>query len=643
MTDISVPTANAVLGQTRGFLDALLGPKIERIKKWAREQDIIAEINSTKLELVLNRYLTRLLISASSMRSIVFPQHKLNLEDVYEPTFLKRLDLFRDSITYSANDIINSDTHTTIVDAAGMGKSTFVKHIALSIYQKSDTIPIIYNLRQYDNDEDIVISLCRELDDFEYHFSKEVFIKLILRGKFFIILDAFDEVDNSIQKAVGLAIEELSLKCGFSRILLTSRPQNYVPSLKSGDLYEFAKLTPKQAASMVRRYDKIANLTFGEKLIDQFYLVPNELLGNPLLVALLYRTFAVNGRIEGRITNFFDDTYKALFEGHDLTKPGFTRTRESCLSVDDFRKLLQAHSYYSVIKQQFSWIGEDYVISTIEESCELCQQDAAQSRFIFNDLLCAVPLLIRDGNEIRYIHKTIQEFFAAGFIKNLEKKVDIAKKLKSSPLANSLKVIFEYIYEMDRQLGRKAFTLPAANHVLSKGFLGTLTAEQTIRTVGTWYGAWSNDHNAKLFGDQEGMWVTAKFSKTEKKIIIGLCLQLEPAFKFMPISAWNEITAEVGVPYPDFDKLYSILSQFKKGIVVPITGSLFEEFLKEPSFVQFAIEVFAVEVTGETKQTFTIDATACRAILDVNKRETKALRAANNLLKPVRNKRRSLT
>ena len=237
-----------------------------------------------------------------------------------------------------------------------------------------------------------------QLSDYDYEFKKELFLKFVTLGKVFILLDGFDEVNVDLQDDVRLAIEDLSRKCCGSRLMLTTRPQNSIPDLSGGSQFHFKKLTPEQVNSIIHRYDAVSGANLGEELINQLTLVPNTLKENPLLVSLIYRVFAVNKNIAGHITNFFDDTYKALYEGHDLLKPGrLNRVKESSLSIDDFRRLLRAHAYRSVVKQEFSWSDEQDIISSIEEASALCLQDKSVSETFLKDLLCAVPLLVREG------------------------------------------------------------------------------------------------------------------------------------------------------------------------------------------------------------------------------------------------------
>ena len=58
MTDLTIPAANAALSQAKGFLDAWLGPTIEKIRKSSYQKAILNEIQSDAFKLALNRYLT---------------------------------------------------------------------------------------------------------------------------------------------------------------------------------------------------------------------------------------------------------------------------------------------------------------------------------------------------------------------------------------------------------------------------------------------------------------------------------------------------------------------------------------------------------------------------------------------------------
>ena len=144
MTDLGVPVANAAIAQAKGFLDAWLGPTIEKVAKSSRERAILNEVKSDSLNLALHRYLTRLIADSAEIQSIVFPGHKLPLERIYEPVFLEEDTMPPNRKQVDINLLAASKHHCTIIDAAGMGKTTFARQMILHLCQVSEQIPIYF-------------------------------------------------------------------------------------------------------------------------------------------------------------------------------------------------------------------------------------------------------------------------------------------------------------------------------------------------------------------------------------------------------------------------------------------------------------------------------------------------------------------
>ena len=69
-------------------VDALLGPKLERIKIAARKREIAGRLDHAVVNDLLDQYLRSLIRRVSEITTIVFPQQNLPLSTVYEPLLL---------------------------------------------------------------------------------------------------------------------------------------------------------------------------------------------------------------------------------------------------------------------------------------------------------------------------------------------------------------------------------------------------------------------------------------------------------------------------------------------------------------------------------------------------------------------------
>lgn len=227
------------------------------------------------------------------------------------------------------------------------------------------------------------------------------------------MLDGLDEVPSGARATLSHQIEELSTRAAKCTIILTSRPDVPLPTMTGSRLLTIAPLSEEQSKSLVRRYDAVGNIDVGERLISRFETLPQQFLRTPLLVALLYRSFGYNGEVSSKISSFYDELYSALYKGHDLTKAGFAREKQSALDFDSFRRLLRGFAFLLVAQQRAVLANATTAHEAIEAAGRLTSVSPTSASAFLNDLLLAVPLMVRDGRELRFAHKTIAEYFAA--------------------------------------------------------------------------------------------------------------------------------------------------------------------------------------------------------------------------------------
>lgn len=439
-----------------GFINALLAPKIEKVKSWAQEKELEGRLDEEKLATTLEQYLLKLSNRVSEITSLSFPLKKLNIFEAYEPLILSKADSsnFGSHKETPLETILNAYRHSFfIVDGAGMGKSTFSKYVVTQLLYKSDRIPILFELRKAKKELDLIDNLARELDFPGKIFERELFYKLLEVGKFYVIIDGFDEVDLDRQEALANEIHELSIKGGENVLLLTSRKQENLPDLVHGTALKFVGFNKTQAKSLLGRYDRVSGLDIGARLIKEIDRVPDRFLESPLLVSLLYRTFGINKSIAERITTFYDEIYDALYKGHDLVnKNGYGREKKSNLDFEDFRKLLRSLCHYMMISRRYSFHSWSEAIEFIEKSSLISNITPSSSSNFLNDLLVAVPLMQKDGSEYKFLHKTLMEYFAAEYLVFDKDSVGLVSKIFNGKLAESYKKTFEFLYDLNSSL-----------------------------------------------------------------------------------------------------------------------------------------------------------------------------------------------
>ena len=166
-------------------IDALLAPRLQRIKNWSEKRELSNRLGSTLIDVLLDQYLRHLLRRISGITTIVFPQQVLPLTSIYEPLTL--------TVKYASSEFLNIefDIHTleaghnyTIVDSAGMGKSTFAKHLVLEILNSTAKIPIFFELRRIDETDSLLGNLATEFDTTKKDLDERLLLMLLEEGNF---------------------------------------------------------------------------------------------------------------------------------------------------------------------------------------------------------------------------------------------------------------------------------------------------------------------------------------------------------------------------------------------------------------------------------------------------------------------------
>ena len=494
-----------------GFLSAILEPKIEKVKLWAKEKDLKGDLDPSKLSKIMEEYLTKLAHRVSELTSIAFPLLKLKIEVAYEPLALE--------ILHPSNEenpsfdiiraIVQSNGSFIIIDSAGMGKSTFSKYLVGQFLLKCDRIPVFFELRKATEDKELLENLAEEFNLPGNTLTTGLFYKLLKLGKFIVILDGFDEVAIEHQETLAQQINDLSIKGGSNSLILTSRPQDKLPDLMHGKLLRFKLFTLTQAKSLALRYDSISNLDIGKRLIGELDKIPAKFIETPLLVSLLYKTYGVNNSIADRVCTFYDEIYHALYKGHDLlNKNGYGREKKSELDFEDFRRLLRALCYYMAINRKASFNSWSEAISFIDKASAISSIIPKTSSKYLDDLLVSVPLMSKDGTEYKFSHKTILEYFSAEYLVYNQNSFDLVTKIFNSKMAESFEKTFEFLNDINPSLFESVITKYYADRVV-KSDIGQTLNEKTLNTLNfvmeTVIGIWRKSEYTEKFNDGQSM------------------------------------------------------------------------------------------------------------------------------------------
>ena len=417
----SLATAGAIAAiaspLSKSLVDTWITPKlVELVKDKTIEKMVIDHSFESKFA----EYLARAYERQSFIRTVVFQNQRL-LEDLYLPLTVKSANKSEvDTVvidSYKA-ELIPKYGRVLLTDTAGMGKSTVSRYLFLKCLAENMGVPIFVELRQLSGDKTILDIICSELNPIDDEFDKDFILKLIRRGDFVFFLDGYDEIPFAERDKATIALQEFIAKSANNNFILTSRPESALASFADFQQFVVQPLSKEEAFELIRKYDDRGPLA--EQLIDELEgdMLKNveEFLTNPLLVSLLYKAYQFKPSVPLKKPTFYRQVYDSLFEDHDLTKPGsYKREKRSGLDVDDFNRVLRALGFFTVKLGQVEYT-KDEVLSHIGQAKNSCAGLSFNANDFLNDLLTTVPLFLQEGQQYKWNHKSIQEYFAALFI-----------------------------------------------------------------------------------------------------------------------------------------------------------------------------------------------------------------------------------
>ena len=349
-------------------------------------------------------YLHRNYKKYSIINTLVFKNEQRLLKDLYIP-----LTITKEEHNYSGEkeqlkiekyplELIRKYNKILITDTAGMGKSTLTKLLFLDVIENGYGIPLYIEMRRLKKDRPILLEIQEQISSLSEEFDAVLLLEFIQTGGFIIFLDGFDEIAIDDRPSVTSNIQDFISKAGNNTFIMTSRPEQALACFGDFQRFTINPLAKKEAFELLRRYDKQGATS--KQLIDVLksgqYEMINEFLKNPLLVSLLYAAFDYKQTIPLKKHIFYRQVYDAYFDSHDLSKgDSYIHDKLSHLDIDDFDRVLR---------------------HIIDEARTFCSDLNFNSSDFLNDLLSAVPLFCQDGQYYRWVHKSLQEYFAAQFI-----------------------------------------------------------------------------------------------------------------------------------------------------------------------------------------------------------------------------------
>ena len=240
-------------------------------------------------------------------------------------------------------------------------------------------------------------------------------------------------------------------------------------------------LTKEQALSLVNKieFDETVKSIFCKELDERLFEKYQSFASNPLLLTIMLLTFDNHASIPDRLNDFYEQAFATLFNMHDATKEAYVRDIRTGLGCEDFKMIFA----YFCFKSYFEDDTEFNEVK-LRKYLELCQQKFPNIKFKIEDFLIdltqSVCMLIKEGINYRFTHRSFQEYFAAWYTCKLVDEDQVAlltNWIKESDAINT-DAYFTMLFNLQSEKVNKIILCPGIKQVrkkyIEKGFSGEL-------------------------------------------------------------------------------------------------------------------------------------------------------------------------
>lgn len=411
--------AVAAKSLVEGFIKNYALPKLSKLAhSISKEGKAYLSLNSN----AFTAYYKRAYSNYSIINTLAFKERVKKLKDIYIPLTIYPVDNKKEKkltkVEGYPKELLDKYGRILITDTAGMGKSTLMKRMFLDVIDGQFGIPIFIELRRLNENNDILNEVAIQLGGLNDGFNKEILETLFVDGEFIFFFDGYDEISSSNKAFVTRNIQDFVAKAPDNKYILTSRPEEELACFGEFQEFRIRELKKVESYDLLRKYDisgKTSRLLIS-KLKTGNYSMINEFLKNPLLVSLLFAAFDFKQTIPLKKHIFYRQVFDAYFDSHDLSKgDGYVHEKKSNLDLDDFDKVMRKIGYECLRKQKIEF-EKDELLKIIDSAKSGFSNLKFASTSLLGDLLKAVPLFCQDGMYYKWVHKSLQEYFAAEFI-----------------------------------------------------------------------------------------------------------------------------------------------------------------------------------------------------------------------------------
>lgn len=386
-----------------------------KVKKFFKDLDAEDQIRYGE---AYEEYLVNTRSKNSKVKTLIYRRMPKDLYSFYECIAVKydgeKID------TSDINNLLNRARKTILTGTGGIGKSMLLRYLFLNTIDSTEYIPVLIELRSMNSMENKEIKLfdCiyTVLMNNGFYLEKEYFEKSMQEGGYVIFLDGFDELNREKSVIAAREIKNISDRYNKNHYILSSRPMDEFIGWNDFCEMSVCPLTKKQAISLIQKieFDEIVKTRFLKALDEYLFDEYRSFASNPLLLTIMLMTFSNHASIPEKLNDFYEAAFTTLYNTHDATKDCYTRDIRTGLGCEDFKMVFAYLCFKSYFKNEFEF--SEYKLRYYIQQAKTKFSNIKFTVDDFqDDLLLSVCMLVKDGLDYRFAHRSFQEYFAAWY------------------------------------------------------------------------------------------------------------------------------------------------------------------------------------------------------------------------------------
>ena len=358
------------------------------------------------------------------------------------------------------HDIVSLTKRAVVTASAGAGKSILLRHLFLDALRRSDRIPVFVELRSIERPNQTVFDAISEnLASLGFDLGDRYIQKGFELGHFAVFLDGFDEVKSEIRVSLARQIVQLSRNSPDCVIIVSSRHDDVFSGWDDFREFGVSPLAVEEACELVEK------LRFDAELKDKFitdlrgflFERHKSFLSNPLLLSIMLLTYGESADIPTKLSLFYTQAYEALFQRHDALKGGYQRKRKTSLDIQDFARVFGAFCLQTYDERNFRF-SRSKAREYVRKAKTYVELDVRDADYL-EDCLQAVCLLMEDGLNVVFSHRSFQEYFVAHYVYGADPRVQRRLLERFIPSIHSDNV-YALLHEMNPGLIEREVLVP---------------------------------------------------------------------------------------------------------------------------------------------------------------------------------------